>query len=159
MTMRARLLVGVIASALLAGAARADERQDRADVQRVFDRYLQSVKGADLAIASDIWSHSDDVIVVTPFGRFAGWDSVQKNVYVDFLQKMFAERNLQPANVALHVAGDAAWLTFDWTFTAKLANGQPIDSKGWESHVYQRTPQGWRIVQLHYSVPPPPPPR
>ncbi len=25
-----------------------------------------------------------------------------------------------------------------WTFTAKLADGQPFSSKGWESHVYQK---------------------
>jgi ketosteroid isomerase-like protein len=155
--MRARLLAAVAVFSVLAVGVRADERQDRADVQKVFERYLQSVKGADLAIASDIWSHTADVIVVTPFGRFAGWDSVQQRLYVDFLQKMFAERNLEPANVAMGVAGDAAWLTFDWTFTGKMANGQPISSKGWESHVYRRTREGWRIVQLHYSVPPPAP--
>ena len=45
------------------------------------------------------------------------------------------------------------------TFTAKFANGQSFTSKGWESHGYQRTNQGWRIVHIHYSVPPPSPVR
>ena len=80
------------------------------------------------------------------------------NLYVNFLQKSFAERSLQPSNLTIHVAGNAAWAVFDWTFTAKLANGQPFTSKGWESHGYQRTNGVWRIVHLHYSVPPPPPP-
>jgi ketosteroid isomerase-like protein len=152
--------LGVIIVAVLAVPGRAaDERQDAADVRKVFDRYIQSVKTADLALASDIWSHGAEIVAVTPFGRFKGWDSVQKEIYVNFLQKAFSERSLQPDNVAIGVAGDAAWLTFDWTFTAKMADGQPITSKGWESHVYRRTPQGWRIVQLHYSVPPPAPPR
>ena len=96
---------------------------------------------------------------MTPFGRFQGWESVRENVYVNFLQKAFSERNLQPANVAIRVAGDTAWAVFDWTFTGKLADGQTITSQGWESHVYQRTRIGWVIVALHYSVPPPPPPR
>ena len=52
--------------------------------------------------------------------------------------------------------GDAAWLVYDFVYTAKLANGQPFTSKGWESHGYQRTANGWRIAHLHYSVPPPP---
>ena len=152
-------IVGVVVAMLAVGVRAADERQDKADVQKVFEQYIQSVKSADVMLASGIWSHGPDIVAVTPFGRFKGWDSVQKDIYIDFLQKLFSERSLQPANVAIGVAGDAAWLTFDWTFTAKMADGQPITSKGWESHVYQRTPQGWRIVQLHYSVPPPPPPR
>jgi ketosteroid isomerase-like protein len=157
--MKRTWIVGVVVALLAVGVRAADERQDKADVQKVFDKYIQSVKSADVTLASDIWSHGPDIVVVTPFGRFKGWDSVQKDLYIDFLQKLFSERSLQPANVAIGVAGDAAWLTFDWTFTGKMADGQPITSKGWESHVYQRTPQGWRIVQLHYSVPPPAPPR
>lgn len=127
-------------------------------VRQMLDRYIESVNNADLAIASQIWSHTTDVIVVTPFGRFAGWDAVQKSIYIDFLKNSFSERKLQPSNVAYVVNGDTAWLTFDWTFSGKMAaDGQTISSKGWESHVYRRSPEGWRIVQLHYSVPPPPP--
>jgi ketosteroid isomerase-like protein len=157
--MKRTWIVGVVVALLAVGVRAADERQDKADVQKVFEKYLQSVKSADVTLAADIWSHGPDIVVVTPFGRFKGWDGVQKDLYIDFLQKLFSERSLQPANVAIGVAGDAAWLTFDWTFTGKMADGQSITSKGWESHVYQRTPQGWRIVQLHYSVPPPAPPR
>ena len=98
-----------------------------------------------------------DIDVVTPFGRFHGWDDVRTRVYVNFLQKAVTDRNLQPSNVAIHVAGDTAWVVYDWEFSGKLANGQSIASKGWESQIYQRTPKGWTIVQLHYSVPPPPP--
>ena len=145
----------LLANAALAG----DEAQDKKAVQQVFERYLRSVKTADLALASEIWAHRGDVLVVTPFGRFQGWEQARTELYVNFLQKSFVERELRPANVAIGVASDSAWLVFDWTFTGKMADGQMITSKGWESHVYQRTPQGWRIVQLHYSVPPPPPPR
>ena len=132
---------------------------DRKSIEQLFAKYLQSVNDASLPIADQIWSHSGDVDVVTPFGRFQGWDSVRKNVYVDFLQKAFSERRLEGTNVAIRMSGDSASLVYDWVFTAKLANGQPISSKGWESHIYQRTRQGWRIVGLHYSVPPPPMPQ
>ena len=47
--------------------------------------------------------------------------------------------------------GNSAWAVFDWDFTAKLANGQPFTSKGWESHVYEKTDCGWRISHLHGS--------
>jgi len=133
--------------------------QDRKDVQRLLEKYLQSVRTADVKLGSEVWLQQPDILVVTPFGRFQGWDGIRDGLYVNFLQKAFTERKLQPSNIAIRIAGDAAWAVFDWTFTAKLANGQPITSNGWESHGYQRTKEGWRIVHLHYSVPPPSPPR
>jgi ketosteroid isomerase-like protein len=160
MTRRAALIGLLTAPTLLSAAAQpGDDERDKRDVQQVFEKYLQSVKTADLTLASEIWSRGADVLVVTPFGRFQGWDSVRENIYVNFLQKAFSERNLQPSNVAIRVAGDTAWLVFDWTFTGKTGDGQPIATKGWESQVYRRTPTGWAIVLLHYSVPPPPLPR
>jgi ketosteroid isomerase-like protein len=133
--------------------------QDRRDIQQVLEDYLQSVKTADVTLASEVWLQSPDVVVVTPLGRFQGWDNVRESLYVNFLQKAFTERNLQPSHLTIQVVGNTAWLVFDWAFTAKLANGQPFTSKGWESHVYQRTDRGWRIAHLHYSAPPPPPPQ
>ena len=128
----------------------------RNQVQQVLDKYLQSVNAADLTLASTVWSQSPDIVVVTPLGRFEGWDSVQRDLYVNFLQKGFLERDLRPSNVRIHVNGDSAWATFDWSFTARLANGQPFTSKGRESHVYEKTAGGWRITHLHYSGLPPP---
>ena len=134
-----------------------DIEQDQREVQQVLEKYLQSVKTADVTLASEVWLQSPDIVVVTPLGRFQGWDNVRQSLYVDFLQKFFAERNLQASHLTIEVAGNAAWAVFDWAFTGKLANGQPFTSKGWESHVYQRTERGWRIAHLHYSVPAPPP--
>ena len=131
-----------------------DNNQDRADVEQVFSTYLQSINTGDVALASQVWLQSPDVLVVTPVGRFKGWDSVQKDIYANFV-KVFPERSVQASNVSIVVAGDAAWVVYDFVFTGKRADGQPFTSKGWESHGYQRTANGWRIAHLHYSVPPP----
>jgi ketosteroid isomerase-like protein len=100
-----------------------------------------------------VWAHGAAVEAVTPLGRFKGWDAVRDGVYINFLQKMFSERRLTTSDVSIRVVGDAAWAVFDWSFAAKLADGQPFMSKGWESHVYQRVDGRWAIVQLHYSAP------
>ena len=126
--------------------------QDRAAVEQVFNTYLQSLDAADVALASKVWLQSPDVRVVTPLGRFKGWDGVQE-IYARTLEE-YPERNVQASNVSIVVAGDAAWLVYDFVFTAKLADGKPFMAKGWESHGYLRTPNGWRIAHLHYSVPP-----
>ena len=131
---------------------RPDPGQDRADVEQVFNKYLQSLDAADVALASKVWLQSPDVLVVTPLGRFKGWDGVQE-IYAKTLEE-YPERNVQASNVSIVVAGDTAWLVYDFMFTAKLADGKPFIAKGWESHGYLRTANGWRIALLHYSVPP-----
>ena len=136
---------------LTACAKQADGDAARKEIQQLLDRYFQSVNAADVTLASTIWLQSPDIVVVTPLGRTEGWDGVQRDVYVNFLQKAFLERDLRPSNVHIHVNGNSAWAVFDWSFTAKLANGQPFASKGRESHVYEKTDRGWRITHLHYS--------
>jgi len=157
---KARRAVALGAFICLAGcqAPASNVQQDESAVRQVFENYLKSVNAADLALGSEIWMQSPDAVAVTPFGRFQGWDQIRDEVYVKFLQQSLTERDLQPSNVSIHTMGDSAWLAFDWAFKGKMATGQPIESKGWESHVYQRTDRGWKIVHLHYSVPPPPPP-
>jgi len=122
-------------------------------VRMVFNKYLESINAADVALASQVWWSSPDVLVVTPFGRFKGWDSVRDDIYVNFAQKQLRQRNLQTSNVSIVVAGDAAWLVYDFAFTATWADGRPLTSNGWESHGYLKTVNGWRIAHLHYSVP------
>ena len=131
---------------------RPDPGQDRADVEQVFNKYLQSLDAADVALASKVWLQSPDVLVVTPLGRFKGWDGVQE-IYAKTLEE-YPERNVQASNVSIVVAGDTAWLVYDFMFTAKLADGKPLLAKGSESHGYLRTANGWRIALFHYSVSP-----
>jgi len=159
MKMRPALIGIVLTTILVSAVGAATEADDKQAVQQVYAQYLQSVNNADLTLAGQIWSHAADLVVVTPFGRFQGWDSVRSDIYINFLQKGFSERKLEGTNVAVRVSGNNAWLVYDWTFTGKMADGQPISSRGWESHIYQRTRQGWRIVSLHYSVNQPPPAR
>jgi len=76
-------------------------------VREVFERYLKSVNAADLPLASEVWLQSADVVAVTPFGRFQGWDQVRDEVYIKFLQQSLTERDLQPSNVSIHTMGDS----------------------------------------------------
>ena len=157
--MRKRWIVpfaGVLAFVSATGFGRAPEPgQERTAIEQVFEKYLQSLEAADVALASEVWLQSPDVQIVTPSGRFKGWDGV-KEIYAG-MQKAFSTRDVETSNVSIVVAGDAAWLVFDFVFTAKPADGKEITTRGWESHGYQRTANGWRIAHLHYSLSPPPP--
>ena len=152
-------VVLIVASCLAAcQSPTADVQQDESAVRGLFESYIKSVNTADVTLASAIWLQGENLVAITPFGRFQGWDRVRDEIYIKFLQQALSERDLRPSNVSMAVLGDAAWVAYDWTFTGRMPNGQPITSKGWESQMYQKTDQGWRIVHLHYSVPPPLPP-
>ena len=109
MIIRWTTLIAVVGVSLLLPASNraADIEQEKKDIQQVLDKYVESVKTADPKLASQIWSQSQDISVVTPFGRFKGWESVRDGLYVNFLQKAFAERSLRPDNVAITVSGIA----------------------------------------------------
>lgn len=130
-----------------------DGTEEESRVREVLDMYLRSIDMADVALASEVWTHTPTVEAVTPFGRFKGWDTVRDGLYVNFLQKLFSERRLTPRDISVRVAGDAAWSVFDWSFAAKRTDGRPFMSSGWESHVYQRVNGRWALVQIHYSAP------
>src|SRR5712692_6208396 len=99
------LVAAVTASVWLPACTHsADIDQDKRSVQQVIEKYLQSVKTADVKLGSEVWLQSADILVVTPFGRFQGWDSVRDSLYVNFLQKAFTQRDLQPSHLTIRVA-------------------------------------------------------
>lgn len=76
------------------------------------EKYLESVNKADVTLASQVFLPSLDISAVAPFGRFKGWEGVRDGVYINFLQKVFAERSLRPDNLAITVSGKTAWAVF-----------------------------------------------
>ena len=148
-------LIAISAMPLLVPACTRSPAGEEKNVEQTLAKYIQSVNTADLKLASEVWLQTPVVSAVTPFGRFQGWESVRDSIYITFLQKAFTERRLEPSNIEVHVSANTAWAAFDWTFVSTLANGQAHTSKGWETQIYQRTSQGWRLVHSHYSVPPP----
>jgi ketosteroid isomerase-like protein len=133
-----------------ATAGRADPDTDA--IRGLIEKYARSIDGADIALASGIWSRSPDVSFIHPRGHERGWEEVKKNVYQELMGATFSERKLTPRDVVVHVLGDAAWAEFYWDFTAKFKNGgQPLKTKGRETQVFRKTDGRWELVHVHYS--------
>jgi len=91
-------------------------------------------------------------------GHERGWEQIKDNFYANVLGKMFSQRELKAKDIAIHILGDAAWVEFNWEFSATLTgSNQQMNSKGRESQVLKKTAQGWRVVHVHYSMPFTPP--
>jgi ketosteroid isomerase-like protein len=163
-----QLVVGVMTVALLgAGCARAAEEprsasgvEERggatADIEAILERYVRAVNDADENALRDIWAERDGVSYVNPLQRLRSWEELE-GFWQGFLRDGFTQRELRPENVSIYTSEDMAWAVFDWTFRATQADGTPYKARGWETQVYRRTEQGWRIGHVHYSVPMPPP--
>jgi ketosteroid isomerase-like protein len=143
------------ASAQTRPATSADDATT-ADIKALLNRYVLAVNAADAGSLRLLWADPDKTSFVSPIQRFTTWKELQ-GFFEGFLKSNFTERQLTPTNVAISSAGDAAWAVFDWEFNAKLKGGEPFQSRGWETQVYRRTDQGWRITHIHYSAPVTPP--
>jgi ketosteroid isomerase-like protein len=128
-----------------------------ADIKVLLNKYVLIVNAADAGSLRLLWADPEKISFISPGQRFTTWKELQ-GFFDGFLKNSFTERQLKPGNVTISSAGDAAWAVFDWEFNAKLKNGQPFQSRGWETHIYRRTDQGWRLTHIHYSVPITPPP-
>lgn len=127
-----------------------------AEIQTVLDRYVRAVNDGNHDALRDIWAQLDDVSFINPLQRLRSWDELQ-GFWQGFLRNSFAQRELKPQNVAIHASGDIAWAVFDWEFNATQTDGKPYHARGWETQIYRKTDQGWRISHVHYSIPITPP--
>lgn len=146
------LLLAVGAVAQKAPSKAADDLKTENELRQMVVKYAKSVDEADTALAAQVWMNSPDVSFIHPQGHEHGFEQIKQNVYTHLMGETFSERKLSPRDIAVHVHGDSAWVEFYWDFVAKFRkDGSPLTTHGRESQVYWRTPQGWRLVHVHYS--------
>jgi ketosteroid isomerase-like protein len=131
-------------------AAGADEAQIR-NLQR---SYVLSVDRADVALASQIWSHQPGVTFIHPLGTDHGFDQIAADIYLGIMGRLFSTRDLVMHDPAIHIYGDSAWSEMTWTFHATRKDGVAVTTEGRESQFYHKEQGAWRIVLVHYSGPP-----
>jgi ketosteroid isomerase-like protein len=145
------LLVPVITSAAQGTAS--DEEQIK-QISGIQQKYATSVDNADVALASEIWSHDPAVTFIFPLGTAHGFQQIADMVYIGAMRNMFSKRELILHQPVIHVYADAAWSEMTWTFHATKKDGSAITTEGRETQVYHKEQGVWRIVHVHYSGPP-----
>ena len=124
-------------------------------IKDLLQRYATSIDQANVALASNIWSHDSEVSFIYPLGTEVGYDNITLNVYQRLMGGYFSKRQLLIHNPTIHVYEDTAWSEFTWTFHATLRNdGTAVTTEGRETQIYRNEHGTWRIVHVHYSGPP-----
>ncbi len=145
----ALLLVALSGAAFAQGTA-SDEEQIRA----IQLKYATSIDNADVALASDIWSHDPSATFIHPLGTEHGFKQIADDVYLAIMGNMFSKRELILDDPVIRIYGDAAWSEMTWTFHATKKDGSDLTTEGRETQVYHEENGSWRIVLVHYSGPP-----
>ncbi|HUM06906.1 MAG TPA: nuclear transport factor 2 family protein [Terriglobales bacterium] len=131
---------------------RNDSKAEENEIRQLVAEYAKSVDDADPALAAQVWLVSPDVSFIHPRGHEHGFDQIKQNIYTHLMGETFSERKLSPRDVAVHVHENSAWVEFYWDFVAKFRrDGSPITTHGRETQVYWKTPDGWRLIHVHYS--------
>jgi ketosteroid isomerase-like protein len=124
-------------------------------IKDLLQRYATSIDQANVALASDTWSHDADATFIYPLGTEVGYDNITLHIYQRLMGGYFSQRQLLIHNPTIHVYGDTAWSEFTWTFRATLRNdGTAVTTEGRETQIYRKQHGSWRIVHVHYSGPP-----
>lgn len=61
--------------------------------------------------------------------------------------------SLKFENIEVHLEGDLAWALADVSVYAELAsNGRVIDKKGYETFLFRKTEEEWKVIHTHSST-------
>jgi ketosteroid isomerase-like protein len=131
-----------------------DNASEGEQIKRQIARYAESIDKADAALASQIWSNSQEVSFIHPLGHEHGFEQIKKNVIESLMGGLFSERKLSIHDVSVHVYGDAAWAEFYWDFAAMKKDGSAVNTHGRETQIYHKEMSEWRLVHVHYSAMP-----
>jgi hypothetical protein len=136
-------------SAFVFAATPADDVKAINDIIR---NYAKSVSDLDIPLAEKFWQTDERVSFIHPRGNEYGWSQIKDNFYGKTMGETFSSRELQIKDVNVQVYGDTAVAVFHWDFPAVFRkDGSPVTTHGRESQVFTRTPDGWKLVHIHYS--------
>jgi len=129
-----------------------DVAAEKAAIESVLSSYVEAVEREDLdAYAANV-THDDSMMNFGAFGGpIVGWEAL-KNVMTGQNEELSGIEIVQhDVRVSVSTAGDLAWATSLWDFTAMMGD-QPVDLDVRCTWVLERTLDGWRIAHFHKSV-------
>jgi ketosteroid isomerase-like protein len=128
-------------------SAAPEARADSAAVLRVIESFHSALVAGDAATALGLLT--DDAMIIEN-GRAETrerYSTLHLSRRIDFAQAVQTERRV----VRTQVHGDVAWVSS--TGTARdTYQGRLVTATGTELMILTRTPEGWRISEIHWSA-------
>jgi ketosteroid isomerase-like protein len=150
----ASLAILAFCSNLAASNAMADAKSDEAAIRALEDRFAAGVRAADVAAIMKVYQPGESLLVfdVVPPRQYVGAEAYRKD-WQSFLGAVKGPVKFEISDLKVEADGPLAWSHSIQHFSGAGANGQPMDLTARVTDVYRKTPNGWRIVHEHVSVP------
>ncbi len=131
--------------------------QDKGEVNALLNKYILAFRTRSLALASEVYAHDGDLVVYgsNPSDRRLGWSQTEEYLKQYFATVDSIEIVLKERKIKVHESGDVAWFAqvLAWK---EIEEGRTYTMDGLRiTGVLEKRDQGWVIVQLHASGPPP----
>ena len=128
-----------------------NNQADTGAIKALIARYVESISTGDSVLGSKLFSHSPEVSFIQPRGHQHGWNEISSQIY-NFFAKTFTKRNLSIFNEHVTEYDNVAWAEFYWVFDATFKQGNmPLQTKGRETQIWNKTNNEWHLVHVHYS--------
>jgi ketosteroid isomerase-like protein len=128
----------------------AEERADRAEVAEANARFYQAFETLDIREMERVWVHAAHVRCVHPgWPLLSGWDDVRASWETIFTNT--GEMRFTLSDVHVTAVGDVAWVTCTENILTQT-RGQIGVTAVLATNIFERHPDGWRLVHHHASV-------
>jgi ketosteroid isomerase-like protein len=122
---------------------------DLADVETANARFYQAFETLDLARMDEVWSQGPDVKCVHPgWPILVGWAAVRSSWEAIF--ENTAEMRFTLSDVRAAAGADLAWVTCTENIFSEVQGRLSVTSV-LATNVFERGPDGWRMVHHHAS--------
>ena len=135
-----------------AGSACASPSDDEAAIRALEAQFAAAVTARDVDAIMKVYAPDVFVYDVVPPRQYAGAAAYRKD-WEAFMSGFKGPVKFEVSDLAVDIAGPVAWSHSIQRGSGTDPSGQPSDTTVRVTDVYRKTPNGWRIVQEHVSVP------
>ena len=122
---------------------------DAREVEEANARFYRAFEALDPVQMEAVWAHADHVKCIHPgWPLLNGWDAVRSSWEAIFAST--AEMRFTIGDVCVEVAGDVAWVTCTENILSQVRGRESVTTV-LATNLFERTPDGWRIVHHHAS--------
>lgn len=114
---------------------------------------LHAMFGGDMGPMTEVWSHGEDVTVMTPFGgRYVGWGAVREQLTRESHMGMSGHLACHDELVRVGDHGDLAYTVCNVVGEDFKKQGQPLSINLRATSIWRREGRQWKLVHHHIDA-------
>lgn len=127
-----------------------------AEFKALIDRYYQAWSSANPDNAAPLYAKDPDLVFydLAPL-KYMGWSEYKTGVQKNFFDNMASGKLTPKDDLRVNRHGNWVWTTVTGHLSAKMKNGQALETDFRHTAIWEKSGGKWVIVHEHVSVPMP----